>query len=820
MFRLKKSTGLKHSPVHTQRGAYAKTWLLLTAIIIIALAGVTGNVAQGASILAEGDAPTDIGGIAAWNVPVRIEDNNSFWNMGARSMALDTDNRMHVAYGGDKLYHAWFNGTSWQKEIVDPSPYVGQYTSLAITWDLLGNVHYHISYYDALNGDLKYAHKIRGGVWTIFVVDDGSSTSTSGVSNAVIFDDSTQAMPDSDMVTEGVLEVTSITEPTSNVVGKYSSLDLDSLGNPHIAYYDSDNRKLKYASYNGLVWTTETVIENRTSYKEGKYAALFIDGADRPHISFLEDDHDNLRYVYKEGNNWRFAYPDTGGNVGGHTSIFVDDKYNVHIAYCQGPLTNNFCVKLKYVTAKVSDNKPEDWSWAKTTIEGNYAGTYASIAKGGGKVAISYYDWNNYKLKLAVLKSGTWDIDDFDIDGDHGLYTSVAFDNDNYIHIAFQDLGSGNYKELYWDDEEDEYLTRNIANQRYVGLYTSLALDSTDKAHISYVDDTYDDLRYATGSGSSWTTSVITATNYLSSSIALAGNTPHVAYYAYHDAENGDLKYATLSGSSWITTTIDGIVDEDDDYNTGLMPDITINPATNLPYISYYDATNTNLMLANFNGTKWITYTVVGAISGEDVGKYSSIDVDSAGRIYISYFDENYYDGPTQRLKFAYWSGTSWMESIVDNSDDVGYYSSIEVDNTGKVHIAYYDNFRHALKYASGVISGGNWVWTIETVDDNSAADYDVGKYASIGVNNNGVPFISYYDANAGDLKLANKPTNSQWVLQVIDKEGDVGKYTSLDIDSLGYPHISYYDSSLGDLKYVAVNSVVPIVAQVFCPIY
>ncbi len=828
MFKIQKFTGLRHAPETTRREVSSKLWLLITIIVILAMAGSTTGIARGATQLSDNDSPTDIGGITAWNTPERIEDNNSFWNMGARSMSLDSNNRMHVAYGGDHLYHGWFDGASWQHETVDSDPYVGQYTSMAIK-TIMGVQHYYISYYDMKNGNLKYAHKISGGVWDLYIVDDGVATSSASEGDSTIVGgediSSFQTWENPELNSNGIEGINSPNEPTSGVVGKYTSIAIDSTGNPHIAYYDTDNKKLKYASYNGLAWSTETVKQDRTDYKEGKYAALYIDNADRPHISYLEDDHDNLRYVYKEGNNWRYADPDEGGNVGGYTSIIVDSKYRVHISYCQGPLVNNYCVKLKYTTALVSDDKPEDWSWEKATVEGDYAGTYSSIAKSGNTLAIAFYDWDDYKLKLATRNTktgavGDWDVEDFDYDGDHGLYTSIAFDNNSYIHIAFQDLLTGYYKELYYDEEEDEYLDRNIVRQRYVGLYTSLALDSTDKAHISYMDNTNYDLRYATGTSGSWTTSVISATGNVGmfSSIAVdSGNVPHVSYY---DIEGGDLEYATLSGSSWVTTTVDRTSSDDDDveYNTGLYSDIVINPVTNLPYISYYDATNANLMLANFNGSKWITYTVDGSVGS--VGKYTSIDMDSAGHIYISYFDEKYYDGDTMRLKFAYWTGSSWMIRVVDNSDNVGYYTSIDVDNSGKVHIAYYDATNRSLKYALGENSGVDWVWTIEMVDDNSASEYDVGKYASIGVNNNSVPFISYYDVISGDLKLANKPINGTWITQVIDKEGDVGKYTSLDIDSLGFPHISYYDSSLGDLKYVYVNNVLAIVAQSFCPIY
>jgi hypothetical protein len=283
---------------------------------------------------------------------------------------------------------------------------------------------------------------------------------------------------------------------------------------------------------------------------------------------------------------------------------------------------------------------------------------------------------------------------------------------------------------------------------------------------------------------------------------------------AYYDIDGGDLEYAVLSGSSWITTTVDHPGDDDDHaVNTGLYPDIAISPVTNLPYISYYDATNANLMLATFNGSNWISYTVDGSVGA--VGKYNSIDLDTAGHIYISYFDEKYYDGDTMRLKFAYWTGSSWMIRTVDYSDNVGYYTSIDYDDLGQVHIAYYDANNRALKYALGVLSGGDWVWTIDMVDDVVSSEYDVGKYASIGATSTGEPYISYYDTQYGNLKVAHK-TGGAWVIQTVDSEGDVGRFTSLDIDSLDYPHISYYDNSFGDLKYAYLTD--PPVMQVFIP--
>jgi hypothetical protein len=55
-----------------------------------------------------------------------------FSSMTRRSLRLDDDGHPHIAYGGDGLYYAWYDGAEWQHETVDSSPRVGLYTSLAL----------------------------------------------------------------------------------------------------------------------------------------------------------------------------------------------------------------------------------------------------------------------------------------------------------------------------------------------------------------------------------------------------------------------------------------------------------------------------------------------------------------------------------------------------------------------------------------------------------------------------------------------------------------------------------------------------------------
>ena len=45
----------------------------------------------------------------------------------------------------------------------------------------------------------------------------------------------------------------------SDNVGGYTSLALDSNEHPHISYHDWDNQTLKYATWDGQKWVTQTV---------------------------------------------------------------------------------------------------------------------------------------------------------------------------------------------------------------------------------------------------------------------------------------------------------------------------------------------------------------------------------------------------------------------------------------------------------------------------------------------------------------------------------------------------------------------------------
>ncbi|MGH7495713.1 MAG: family 16 glycoside hydrolase [bacterium] len=182
-------------------------------------------------------------------------------------------------------------------------------------------------------------------------------------------------------------------------------------------------------------------------------------------------------------------------------------------------------------------------------------------------------------------------------------------------------------------------------------------------------------------------------------------------------------------------------------------------------------------------------------------GKWNSMVLDTLGRPTVAYYATSLAD-----LAFAYLDSNRWVLDNIDHdryANDQGYYPSIKCDKQNNFFISFQNQTTRMLRLAYG--NSGAWQmedivalngWTTFTSPNPLALDEEEN------------PYVAFHDYENGDLKLAYKAQNA-WHIETVDSTGRVGEHASLVINPEGMPAISYYDSTQGFLR-LAVGSLTP----------
>jgi len=276
---------------------------------------------------------------------------------------------------------------------------------------------------------------------------------------------------------------------STDLVGLYSSLAIDSSDRPHISYYDETNGDLKYARWDGSNWQIEVV--DGTGTDVGMHTSIAIDSNDNPHITYSDETNGDLKYARFDGNNWFNEIIDNDTGAMGPSTIAIDSNDYPHIAYVRHAFSLHY----------------SKWN-------------------GSG--------WENQYLRPSV-----------------GGRPSICVDSNNLPHIVYYSNKIDNLiNYTYWDGTT--WIDDNIDQQDLLGGWPSLILDDDERPHISYYDKTNKQLKYAFNLSTQWDIEVVDNINktYPCTSIALDSNSnPHISYSKSRDEY---LTLARLDGDSWV----------------------------------------------------------------------------------------------------------------------------------------------------------------------------------------------------------------------------------------------------------------------------
>jgi hypothetical protein len=272
-------------------------------------------------------------------------------------------------------------------------------------------------------------------------------------------------------------------------------------------------------------------------------------------------------------------------------------------------------------------------------------------------------------------------------------------------------------------------------------------------------------------------------------SLALGNNNqvPHIAYTDF-EIGNSALMYTSMM-LGWYNQVVD------DNGDTGYYPTVIIKPDADgdLPQICYRSNTISALRLA--------TSSYCASI-GRDVlewNAYMSIDIDGVNPVASSaiYHDDTYHisyqDFDTKSLNFVYFNGLDWVNSVVDDSADVGFTNSLAVDPSGELCISYRNEDEQSLMFAEYA----GMTWDLSTID--AGAGDDIGMINTLVFGPDNHPQVCYDDATHQSTLWAHHD-GTEWQQEAVFDLDAHNQDCAMVVDSAGIPHVATMDSDNNNL--------------------
>jgi hypothetical protein len=618
----------------------------------------------------------------------------------------------------------------------------------------------------------------------------------------------------------------------------YSSMAIDTEGNPVIAYFNHATSYLRYvhcvdaacSSYDSPV-NIDDLGPLGGDLRYG-YISIAIGIDNVPVISYYNDSNQLkfARFVGSSGGTgcsatsaWTCTTLDNG-NAGPYISMAIGSNGIPYISY-QNKNTRTLkmarCADALCSSANIYEVDP-------TTDVGYY--TSIAIGTDGYPVIAYYYNYTSfYDLRVAKCYNPTCTsptITPVDTTDNVGDYASIAIGTDGNPVISYRNKTNNYLKVAHCTttscSSSNKVVVDDLGAQAYSAAYSSIAISSDGNPIISYFDDNNNILKVAKcGNLDCSLSNTILDINdssvgnndYINTSIAIAKDGYPVI--AFNDninnievakmlpiaeiqpgwgisGANGDnltnppgpAAGACQGGTSW----------QDGEWSEGSKTSPTMNLGAN-------SCTELAFMLDTSEAVVGMTYRLrLVTSSGAELTTYTQYPTFTV----VSESGQRYSKENVMRTASSCGGNSDYNCANIQTESNINSYSSIAIGTDGNPVISYAESaFDYELRVAKcndPACSGQDE--TITTVDSTGNVFY----YTSIAIGTDGNPVIAYYyDSPNYDLMVAkcNDPACSgqDETITTVDSTNNVGQYASIAIGTDGYPVISYYDGSSYDLK-------------------
>jgi hypothetical protein len=326
--------------------------------------------------------------------------------------------------------------------------------------------------------------------------------------------------------------------------GTKPSLDLDSGGNPHIAYIlETTTGWVRYASWNSGTMGFDTATVNNGNFYGPP--SMKMDRNDIPGVNYHRHTPvPEQMYATMVGTSWTNT-PIASDNHDGWDNSLEYDSNNLPRTSSIDPVTLGGTASTGVEYAVFNGTTWTVESIGSTLIE--YFTSTSLELDANDNPHITYYDSNTDDLMYATKNAGVWTITPVDTDGDVGRFSSLRLDGNGNPHISYyRHLGDsvGIVKYAAWNGSAWEISDVDTLHRVFLSgarNITSLHFDTYDNpdpgdAVISYGDEKT--LNFARRTNGQWVKERIVDVNNESTLLGQVNSLAvsalgdiHIAYY-------------------------------------------------------------------------------------------------------------------------------------------------------------------------------------------------------------------------------------------------------------------------------------------------